>query len=492
MALKQAFNETARQSLARELTVTEGLRCPVNGNPHPNVVQIFGYTGPITAPDSILMELCDGDLFDECYNADNPILLHQWLTVVWQLLDVAHMASTHNICHLDLKPANIMITRNLDGGFHTKVADWGMAAQLHDTAALMGTPTFMPPEVRFPQFLGQGFQVTNKIDVFSIGRIALEMVLSTSVWCAFGCNELELFSETVQGQLLQSLLRKGLFFHPHDRLMLDFIDWLIQPDPALRPAAIDAIRWLKEFTCTDADGKMTWKAKYMVEGSLCPNLKLGVAVPHEMPPSPAVEQPPAKASEAAQVAIDVAKDALPSTDVPPRSPSIGARAHRAQQQGMFMDEPFQNASNAMHGSHLHGANAPESNQPVQRYPTPPLVRELFAAAQKMTEQQHVVDIPHSNVLGERQAAAYPASGMHQEARRQLAQPAAAHVGDEHLQVVHGILAAKENKNEWRVPRNERRRRRGGRSRGHRGGHRGGQAAAAVLPGRGNAFQVLCA
>ncbi len=75
------------------------------------------------------------------------------------------------IVYRDLKPENIMVTK--DG--YLKVVDLGTSKQfdaesLHKTFTIIGTPTYMAPEI----LAGKGY--TYNVDLWSLGVIMYEFL----------------------------------------------------------------------------------------------------------------------------------------------------------------------------------------------------------------------------------------------------------------------------------------------------------------------------
>jgi tRNA A-37 threonylcarbamoyl transferase component Bud32 len=87
----------------------------------------------------------------------------------------AHAAA---IVHRDLKPSNLFLTRRPEGTPLVKVMDFGIAkaggrmdARLTDSAAIMGSPSYMAPEQ-----LKSARDVDARADVWSLGVVLFELV----------------------------------------------------------------------------------------------------------------------------------------------------------------------------------------------------------------------------------------------------------------------------------------------------------------------------
>ncbi|XP_044414558.1 putative receptor-like protein kinase At4g00960 [Triticum aestivum] len=86
-------------------------------------------------------------------------------------LNYLHNGSKDPIYHLDLKPANILLDKNMV----PKIGDFGLSrlfpsAQTYITINIIGTPGYMPPE-----YIDRN-EITSKYDVFSLGVIIIRIM----------------------------------------------------------------------------------------------------------------------------------------------------------------------------------------------------------------------------------------------------------------------------------------------------------------------------
>ena len=148
---------------------------------HPNVIEIFDL-GRHGDELFIAMEHIDGDDLESllAYQRANeratplPIAL----AILRCVCDGLHAAHTtiDGLVHRDVKPANVMISRNGE----VKVGDFGIAKasqQMHVSVIglTMGTVQFMAPEQRM------GRAVDARTDVFGVAAIAYELITSTAL-----------------------------------------------------------------------------------------------------------------------------------------------------------------------------------------------------------------------------------------------------------------------------------------------------------------------
>ncbi|MBN2369452.1 MAG: protein kinase [Vicinamibacteria bacterium] len=137
---------------------------------HPNIIRIFERGEALGVP-FFTMELIDGENLGRRLRNQgrlDPTLSASFVYQIAEALDYAHLKE---VVHRDVKPSNIMITR--EGT--VKVMDYGIArARSFDgltvTGAFLGTPDYVAPET------AEGRGTDGRSDLYSLGVVFYEMV----------------------------------------------------------------------------------------------------------------------------------------------------------------------------------------------------------------------------------------------------------------------------------------------------------------------------
>jgi serine/threonine protein kinase len=134
---------------------------------HPYIVGLYDVGTNAEGVPYFVMEYVDGKTLERVLD-DGPLPLEKaalWATDLAAAIARAHRAK---VIHGDIKPANILITR--DG--QVKLGDFGIArfaTQVSNSGVLMGTPAYLSPE----QILGNAQDTRS--DLFSLGIILYQM-----------------------------------------------------------------------------------------------------------------------------------------------------------------------------------------------------------------------------------------------------------------------------------------------------------------------------
>jgi outer membrane protein assembly factor BamB/tRNA A-37 threonylcarbamoyl transferase component Bud32 len=136
---------------------------------HPNIVAIHE-VGAHHGQHYFSMDFVEGTSLAELVR-DNPLPPLEAARLVETVARAIHFAHRRGTLHRDLKPANIL----LDPFGQPRVTDFGLAKRLEEagltaTGAVVGTPSYMPPEQ------AQGQPVGPAADIYALGAILYELV----------------------------------------------------------------------------------------------------------------------------------------------------------------------------------------------------------------------------------------------------------------------------------------------------------------------------
>jgi eukaryotic-like serine/threonine-protein kinase len=137
---------------------------------HQNIVAVFDW-GAVDGIYFMVMEYVRGQSAREILNAEGLLAPAQAVDVLLQVLSALDHAHRQGIVHRDVKPENVMITR--DGV--AKVTDFGLArayadAQITEAGTVTGTVQYLAPEQL------QGEPADPRTDLYSLGVVAYELL----------------------------------------------------------------------------------------------------------------------------------------------------------------------------------------------------------------------------------------------------------------------------------------------------------------------------
>ncbi|MDD4798043.1 MAG: Stk1 family PASTA domain-containing Ser/Thr kinase [Clostridia bacterium] len=139
---------------------------------HGNIVNVYDF-GSEDKLHYIVIEFVEGETLKNYINRKGALPVAEAASIMYQILDALGYAHSNGIIHRDVKPQNILFAK--DG--RVKVADFGIAAGPNDltqtydnNARIMGSVHYISPEQV------QGYNVTEKSDIYSAGVVFYEML----------------------------------------------------------------------------------------------------------------------------------------------------------------------------------------------------------------------------------------------------------------------------------------------------------------------------
>ncbi len=205
-AIKVLHRELNENEVIKKRFMREGY--VANKLDHPGAVRVLDDDETDDGLVFLVMELLEGvTLKQRWVEGDRKLAMPFVIEVVDQVLDVLESAHRHKIVHRDLKPDNIFI---LESGA-AKVLDFGIArladaqpgaADATNSAAMMGTPAFMPPE----QALAHWHRVDGRTDLFAIAATAFTVLSGRLIHGGSTIPELLISAATKQVDSVRTVL----------------------------------------------------------------------------------------------------------------------------------------------------------------------------------------------------------------------------------------------------------------------------------------------
>jgi len=139
---------------------------------HPNIVKIYEI-GEVQGQHFFSMEYIEGQSLADLVR-ENPLAPRRAAEFIQTIAETMQFAHEKGIVHRDLKPSNVLV----DAQERPLITDFGLAkhqeneAQLTVSGAVIGTPSYMPPE----QAEGKGNLIGPQSDLYSLGAILYELL----------------------------------------------------------------------------------------------------------------------------------------------------------------------------------------------------------------------------------------------------------------------------------------------------------------------------
>ncbi|HEX3479753.1 MAG TPA: serine/threonine-protein kinase [Kofleriaceae bacterium] len=322
---------------------------------HPGIVEIYDYGHTAGGNAYIAMELLEGRTLAARLADHAPLGLFEAMTLVRRIAAPLTVAHERGVVHRDLKPDNVFLVRDHEGGAidQVKILDFGIA-KLENTAAanrttvglVFGTPAYMSPE----QCRGSS-ECDHRSDLYALGCILFELLAGQPPY-GNGLSSGELLAAHLQSPVpdvtrfatvpseIARLVTRLLAKRPDDRpgsaleVIADIDRWL-----ATRPAAARQPRRLRRTVLVVAGmglsfavagaGGLVWRggpdATRASSPSSPPSDREPPAPPAVRSPAPVSPPPPVDPPVPVSPPAPVDPPARPGPSIAPARP----RPHRA-------------------------------------------------------------------------------------------------------------------------------------------------------------------
>jgi serine/threonine protein kinase len=183
---------------------------------------------------------------DECTFVLSEQNKHYIATQILQAMAYMH---SQNIIHQDIKPANILVTKQ---SLQTKICDLGIGKLVGSNGTITsrtpgnpcnpGTPLYMAPECLMNT--GKGSKAS---DMWSTGATLIELYTGLAYWqfseddCADATDVLDCLMKKVQHRERPGIINHKNFTDKIPTTMQSLLDRCIQYDHTARPGALDMV-----------------------------------------------------------------------------------------------------------------------------------------------------------------------------------------------------------------------------------------------------------
>ncbi len=154
---------------------------------HRGIVAIYDFNKTDEGVHYLVSELLRGETVEERLVREGAIPWAEASEIVCEVGEALGAAHEANILHRDLKPGNIFLADEPDGGVRTVLLDFGLAKPLNEvgcskittSGTVVGTPLYMSPEQACSEHLDV------RSDVYSLGAVLYELISGAPPFLAY-------------------------------------------------------------------------------------------------------------------------------------------------------------------------------------------------------------------------------------------------------------------------------------------------------------------
>jgi serine/threonine-protein kinase len=177
LLVAERAGERAIQRFEREVRLTARLT-------HPNTVTIYDYGRTPEGVFYYAMELLDGIDLEDLVRKTGPLPPARACHILLQVAGALAEAHAIGLIHRDVKPANIMLCRQIGRADIVKLLDFGLVRELDsadktrsDIQTLTGTPLYMSPEA-----IISPHEVDGRADLYALAAVGYFLLVGVPVF----------------------------------------------------------------------------------------------------------------------------------------------------------------------------------------------------------------------------------------------------------------------------------------------------------------------